>query len=299
MGVSIENLYGALREATQEDIELFEDKLSQIEPLHTDDNVKQRFLQPTHVLPWSLLDQVQQFPQSRGTDYKDFLTIPEPINRTSFHLRRKGIDGHVSSYEEEVNLKEVANANAANSLSLNRGMDPHANSVRGSTAQLPFMPGGVSMTAVQTTQGVSSVAASTKMLHKDDQGLFDVPRGFERGIEPVNAFIKPENQDRVDELQELDQEDNELEVQKEFEEQQRDLEESVERRTTRGILGEEADVTNDDKKPTDDIDELLPMGIDFARKDEATPILPAPPRDNGKIGFSSADSRITVTKIAN
>lgn len=265
MGVSIENLYGALREATQEDIELFEDKLSQIEPLHTDDNVKQRFLQPTHVLPWSLLDQVQQFPQSRGTDYKDFLTIPEPINRTSFHLRRKGIDGHVSSYEEEVNLKEVANANAANSLSLNRGMDPHANSVRGSTAQLPFMPGGVSMTAVQTTQGVSSVAASTKMLHKDDQGLFDVPRGFERGIEPVNAFIKPENQDRVDELQELDQEDNELEVQKEFEEQQRDLEESVERRTTRGILGEEADVTNDDKKPTDDIDELLPMGIDFAR----------------------------------
>ncbi|GAV52545.1 hypothetical protein ZYGR_0AG05360 [Zygosaccharomyces rouxii] len=265
MSVSIENLYDALREATQEDVELFEDKLSQIEPVHTDDHVKERFLQPTHVLPWSLLDQVQQFPQSRDADYKDFLTIPEPINRTSFHLRRKGIDGHVSSYEEEVNLKEVANANAANSLSLNRGIDPHGNSVRGSTAQLPFMPGGVSMTAVQNTQGMSSVAASTKMLHKDDQGLFDVPRGFERGIEPSNVFTTSDNQDRVNELQELDQEDNELEVQKEFEEQQRGLEDSVERRTAKEILGEEADITDDDRKTTEDIDELLPMGIDFAR----------------------------------
>ncbi|CAR26560.1 hypothetical protein ZYGR_0H03770 [Zygosaccharomyces rouxii] len=265
MGVSIANLYDALREATQEDVELFEDKLSQIEPVHTDDGVRERFLQPTNVLPWSLLDQVQQFPQSRDTDYKDFLTIPEPINRTSFHLRRKGIDGHVSSYEEEVDLKEVANANAANSLSLNRGIDTHSNSVRGSTAQLPFMPGGVSMTAVQTTQGMSSVAASTKMLHKDDQGLFDVPRGFDRGIEPSNAFTTPDNQDRVDELQELDQEDNELEVQQEVEEQQRGLEDSVEEKTTREILGEEADIPNDDSRAAEDIDELLPMGIDFAR----------------------------------
>lgn len=263
MGLDVAELYEAIRETTGDDVEIFEDKLSTFEPQGNDEDVQERFLQPSNVLPWSLLDLIQQFPETKEIDYKDFINIPDPVNKTSFHLKRRGILGHVSGYEEEVNLKEVAHANAANSLSLNREVNPHGNTVRGSTAQLPFMPGGVSMASVQNTQGTSTVAAATKLLHKDDQGLFDVPRGFERGIEPSNAFTNPQL-DGIDELQSLDKEDNELDVQREFEKQQRDQDDIVERSTARQILGEDRQLTNV-AETNADIDDLLPMGIDFAR----------------------------------
>lgn len=148
---SIQELYQSLKEITNNaDVELFEDRITKLdfestdEPKHANDIIKDRFLRPSNALPWSLLDMVQDVPHTSSPedcsgklDYKELLKVPDPINRTSYQFKRTGLEGKISGYKEEVDLKEVANANASNSLSITRSINHNQNSVRGSTAQLP------------------------------------------------------------------------------------------------------------------------------------------------------------------
>lgn len=278
---SIEDLYQSLKEITKndDDLEIFEDKISKItlEELNGNNNeqvIKDRFLNPSNVLPWNLLDIVQKVPQmnfladdnaqentdSHNYNYNDFLTIPDPISRTSYYLQRKGIEGRISGYKEKVNLKEVVNANASNSLSLSRSINAHGNTIKGSTSQLPFAPGGVTMNAIQNTkQGISTMESATKLLHKDDQGLFDIPSGFERGIVPRDLNSRDDSE-TIEDLKELNEVDNELDIEKEINDKRLKVEGEIESATAKAILGENSENTN-----FADIDELLPMGIDFAR----------------------------------
>lgn len=215
------------------------------------EQVRERFLSPSNVLPWSLLDAVQSVPQQQSYDsyeYAGLLRVPEPIGRTSYHLKRSGIGGKVCGYREEVNLKEVANANAANSLSLGRSINTHANGVKGSTSQLPFAPGGITMNAIHD-QGTA------RLLHKDEQGLFDVPSGLQRGIRPEVVHVDQEALDQVTELNEVD---NDLEVQQELQGEKARAARETESRTREAIFA-------DERGSGTDVDDLLPMGIDFAR----------------------------------
>lgn len=273
---SLDELYQSLREISQDDdVKIFQDRISTIpdEDLIDDSSdqvVRDKFLKPSNVLPWSLLDTVQSVPQlnfmndddqggANNYDYKGLVKIPGPLSRTSYHLKRKGIEGQISSYKEGVNLKEVANANASNSLSLNRSIN-HSNTTRGSTAQLPFTPGGISMNAIQgTAQGVSFTEKVTKLLHKDEQGLFDVPSGLDRGIRPLALNVK-DAADSLDDVKKLNAVNNELDVEHELANERLKTELEVDSETANAIFEEESKGS-----ALPDIDELLPMGIDFAR----------------------------------
>lgn len=273
----LDELFQSLKEiGNEDDVEIFQDRVCTIpdEDL-TDDSsdqvIRDRFLKPSNVLPWSLLDTVQSVPQwnfmkdehqdsVNKFDYKGLVKVPGPLNRTSYHLKRRGIEGHISSYKEAVNLKEVANANASNSLSLNRSINSHSNTTRGSTAQLPFTPGGISMNAIHdSAQGVSFTEKATKLLHKDDQGLFDIPNGLERGIRPL-ALGANDDQKPLNDVKELNEVNNDFDVENELANERQRNEDEVDLQTESKILTE---TTKESALP--DIDDLLPIGIDFAR----------------------------------
>ena len=274
---SIDELYQNLKDITNDDVELFEDKRSKFnfdafeKEAGSNETIRNKFLKPSNNLSWGILDLVQNVPSinfldeqdsnsnDSSYDYKEFLKVPVTLNRTSYYFKRRGIEGRIHNYEEEVKLKEVANANASNSLSLTRSINSHGSMVRGSTAQLPFAPGGVTMSASNKNQpDISLMANATKLLHKDDQGLFDIPNGLNRGIMPKANYTQI-NDNELSQLSELNLIDNELSIEEELKETRKKLEEVIERRTEEAIFG------NSNNDGTSEIDDILPMGIDFGR----------------------------------
>ncbi|EJS42619.1 ski2p [Saccharomyces arboricola H-6] len=279
---SIQSLYQSLKHITNDaNVELFEDRITKLDfrinnkPENSNDTIKERFLKPSNVLPWSLLDMVQEVPEmnflddhSDKLDYKELLKIPGPINRTSYQFKRIGLEGKIAGHKEEVNLKEIANANASNSLSITRSINHNQNSVRGSTAQLPFTPGGIPMKSVKpdlNQNGTSTMANATKLLHKDAQGLFDIPEGMKRGIEPVNTVTENDDENgELKELKKLNEIDNELEIKKEIDEA-KIAEETSNKTLSEAIMEEAAEEPVANNADDAEIDELLPIGIDFGR----------------------------------
>ncbi|EDO18717.1 hypothetical protein Kpol_1055p74 [Vanderwaltozyma polyspora DSM 70294] len=273
---TIDALYKSLREVTNEDVELFEDKITKLDfdkdSKEPDlENIRNIYLKPTNNLSWGLLDLVQNVPSMNfldepngndtnqsAYDYKDLFQLPEPIKRTAYYFKRRGIEGHIDNYKEEVNLKEIANANASNSLSLTRTVNAHGNFISGSSSQLPFAPGGVVMGPEGTRKkNTSAMSTATKLLHKDDQGLFDIPTGFERGILP-QLHVSTTN-DQVDTIHEIDSIDNEI-ANKEEIEQLYDNEDNLVKELTQTVLANQPTTAD-----LNEIDDLLPIGIEFGR----------------------------------
>ncbi|GMM57105.1 SKI complex RNA helicase subunit [Maudiozyma humilis] len=278
---SLDELYATLRDVSGgDDVQLFEDKISTFKDEqcdNTDDSLRQKFLKPSNVLSWDVLDLIQSpadhsslrsgTPISNKEDkynYYDFMKVPMPISRTSYIFKRKGIAGRINSHKEEVSLKEIAKANASNSLSLTRSIDYHNNTIRGTTAQLPFTPGGISMKSNNSPdQEVSSMVHATKLLHKDEQGLFDVPPGMKVGITP-RIVEEKKSTIQVDGFQELDNIDNELDVVNEISDQKNsDADDTVQKELEAMVSSSSATSTHNEQDA--EIDELLPMDITFGR----------------------------------
>ncbi|SCU98503.1 LADA_0H13432g1_1 [Lachancea dasiensis] len=274
--LSVDELFQHLREVENDVPEKFEDLTTRAatdcSPAASDSKeVIERFLQPSDILPWNLLDLIQTVPEqnfmgdntsskSADYDYKEFLQIPDFSKRTAYHFKRKGIVGKINAYKESVKLDEVANANASNSLSISRKVNTDGNVIRGSTGQLPFAPGGLTMSALSHGSDVSAMTSAVKLLHRDEQGLFDVPQGLERGIIPQDIPASSEA-DQFDEFNELNELDNELEnIQELADHRQRD-EELLEQEVSTQILTQKQQPSNPDLA----IDDLLPIGIDFGR----------------------------------
>ncbi|AMD19933.1 HCL218Cp [Eremothecium sinecaudum] len=273
----LDQLFHELRISNINGSENFNDQLATYipDPLPKKfEDICKKYLSQPNTLPWELLDLLQDVPkpdfmedgsssvknQRNNYDFIDFVKIPEPLSRTSYHFKRKGIDGKIFQYNEEVNLSEVENANAANCLNLNRKINREANSLKGSTSQLPFTPGGVTMSALQLSSEGSKFATATKLLHRDAQGLFDIPQGMQRGIipdAPAGGYS-----DQIHEVKELDSIDNEDEKNKEL------ITLRNERKVDHVLHPDSAQESGSNKdKETDlmEIDRLLPMGIDFGR----------------------------------
>ncbi|CAK7896068.1 antiviral helicase Ski2p [[Candida] anglica] len=138
--------------------------------------LSKELLEPSNQLSWDLLDLLQDVPKpDHEKIYEDLMSVPQSIGRTSFRFKRSGITGDISGYNEELRLDEIDNATASNSLSVNRKFTPksEANSAR----YLPFQPGG--LVKQKTLAGKKD---ESSLLHRNDQGLFDIPQGFSRGL---------------------------------------------------------------------------------------------------------------------
>ncbi|EDK44929.1 antiviral helicase SKI2 [Lodderomyces elongisporus NRRL YB-4239] len=139
------------------------------------------FLTPTTELNWELLNLLLAGDESVDNDKSEIVdrlvTNPTSLNRTKYRFKRTGIDGQISGYQEEVDLKET-NFSASTSLSVNRDYTSKSQSLRGETGFLPFQPGGLIQQASQDRE----IKDSTLNLHRSEYGLFDIPPGFSRGV---------------------------------------------------------------------------------------------------------------------
>lgn len=147
--------------------------------------LKTRFLTPSFELPWDLLNELQALPTPSESQkvalHQGLIDLPPLINRTTTRFRRAGIDGKIVAMEELFDSNSVDSTMGA-SMSLNRQYTSNSKRNKmGTTDNLPFQPGGVGSSA-----GNKRVVDSTRHLHKDDIGLFDIPNGFTRGLKFSN-----------------------------------------------------------------------------------------------------------------
>lgn len=141
--------------------------------------LKREFLTPSDRLPWSLLNEFYNVPKLDGVQKEkvnfSLINMPELLNRTSIRFKRAGIDGSIVSFKEEFTNDD------SSSLSVSRKYTGNSRlSVKGNTSSLPFLPGGFQKPDDNTNEGESG---STRNLHRDQYGLFDVPQGFSRGLQ--------------------------------------------------------------------------------------------------------------------
>ena len=153
------------------------------------DQISQELLEPSNQLLWDLLDLLQEIPETNHEKiYETLMGVPKSISRTSFRFKRSGIDGDIVGYKEELRLDEVDNANASNSLSVNRKFTPKSESSQ--ARLLPFQPGGL---VKQKATGVNAKKDETAFLHRnEDTGLFDIPQGLLRGLDLGDSTLGEE-----------------------------------------------------------------------------------------------------------
>lgn len=155
-----------------------------VNPEPTVEEVNEKFsnelLEPSNQLLWDLLDLLQEIPSTNHEQiYESLMGVPKSIGRTSFRFKRLGIDGNISGIQEELRLDEVDNANASNSLSVNRKFTPK--SEQNLARYLPFQPGG--LVQQKTSMAQQKAKDETSFLHRNaETGLFDIPQGFSRGL---------------------------------------------------------------------------------------------------------------------
>jgi len=224
-------------------------------PLNTDpdQDLKNKFLNPSNVLPWDLLDLIQDVPEQDPKEFYDaLLSVPKTISRSSYRLKRRGIEGKVDSYVEEVNAADLQQSNASTSLSINRKYTSKETAIKGSTSYLPFQPGGIQMS--------NQLKDTTALLHRDDDGLFDVAQGLSRGLNlgSKEAVDDVKNLEDVAEEQQQKDEENTDVIQKTGSGAAVNTLESL---VTEKPLGHTKANVGFEKE----VDELLPVDINFGR----------------------------------
>ena len=295
--VSISELYSSLKEIVDDDdhLQLFEDKLTKLDfekeydnnVEYQNDKIRKDYLQVNPNFDWSLLDMFQSVPNMdsavfdssnnnnnnnrtslKSYDYKQFIDLPEFQNKTNFVFHRNGIDGHIETYEEKTSLKDLKEANGANSLSITRKINGRVDKITGTLNQLPFQPGlNESTREVSVLNSAAAATTPQQQLHRDSLGLFDVPPGMKRGIQPLIP-TETNNSSLDNDLNKLTELDNGEEVEEEL------ISYDASSSTAKhGNILQQLEKTDAPKQPSMqeskennvEIDSLLPETIDFAR----------------------------------
>lgn len=103
----------------------------------------------------------------------ELYTLPQQKSTTAVRFKRAGLEGKIVGYEEYSLPSDTSTETSKNSLSVNRQTGSKLDFVRGHAGFMPFTPGGLE---------VSDSPVNKLNLHRDTQGLFDIPPGFPRGF---------------------------------------------------------------------------------------------------------------------
>ncbi|CAI8495509.1 unnamed protein product [Pichia kudriavzevii] len=145
-----------------------------------------QYLTPTDKLSWSLLNELDSCPDiTPGKEDEldsSMIKLPGLLNRTTIRFKRSGIDGKIISFSEELSPDALEDTQGASSLAFSRKFNTDSKlNVRGSSSNLPFMPGGLNQ------EGETLQSKATRFLHRDQNGLFDIPQGFKRGLSDTTS----------------------------------------------------------------------------------------------------------------
>ncbi|OBA25278.1 antiviral helicase [Hanseniaspora valbyensis NRRL Y-1626] len=281
----LKDLFQALQEVTaqQNDFveELFLDKLVDLKLADKYDNneefqndkLNEKFLdiKPENAMNWNFLDTVQELPNFENLNIatnNNVLKMPDYQQKTQLKYNRKGIDGTIVSFKEQVKFDELLLSDNDKVFSLKRKIDPNVNKITGSSENKPFLPGLNNSKKYSSSTNTESEDLSAK-LHKDDLGLYDIPPSMKRGINPqfVNDSLEEDKSD--ENLASLLQLESTTDSKEDLENIRKDLLNRIDENNDnevseslgklRGLLETKKDK---DKKA---IDALLPETISFGR----------------------------------
>lgn len=207
------------------------------------DYLTERYLTPSTKFSKEWLNRLQEPPAIDKLEFsKDLFTMPESESRLGTRFKRSGLDGKIVGYEE-FTLPGRGDANAKNSLSMNRQVGSKLDFVRGRAGFMPFQPGGLDPKEAED---------KVLNLHRDNQGIYDTPPGFTRGLKS-DFSITNEESEKLNEEDDDEQED----------EEEIDEEEAEDEKTT--TISSSVGQTLDTDADLAAIDELLPAEISFGR----------------------------------
>ncbi|KAJ9222077.1 NUC185 domain-containing protein [Paecilomyces variotii] len=214
-----------------------------------------------------------------STDYTDLFEIAPTQTRTIIRFTREGLEGRVTGYREVT--VPAASATAKNSTSLLRRPANRSDFVRGAAGFFPFAPGGLDgVEAIAEMEADSQLSgdrqrSSGKKSGLDriinfgtEGGLLEIPPGFSRGLKFEKAKSKEAEEDDRDVEVTLEQEESDL---------ARDKEESpaeVDRKPE--AEEEEAEYSEEEE----DIDSLLP--VEFPALEPRGQLLPGTIKKGGR-----------------
>lgn len=178
----------------------------------------------------------------------ELFNIPEFESRSGIQFKRTGLEGKVVGYEECTLRQLSKDANSKNSLSLKRETGSHMDFVRGRAGFMPFAPGGVEIDE-QTNE------ADRYYLHRDAQGIFDVPPGLSRGMDTSeSASISNEESKELNDK-----------ADKEVDEDQGDEEEEDDSPSVLANSKNHINSSVEKNVELSAVDELLPAELSFGR----------------------------------
>lgn len=125
----------------------------------------------------------------------ELFTLPETRSNTGVRFKRAGLEGRVAAYEEYSITSDALSKTAKNSLSINRKTSSKLDFIQGRAGFMPFTPGGVEL---------PETPVNKQSLHRDENGLYDVPPGFPRGFieekadEEAKELIYDEDEELTD-----------------------------------------------------------------------------------------------------
>lgn len=279
----LKDLYEALQNlsAQQGDSveELFVDKIVDLKLAEKyDDNVeyqnkelKEKYLslEPESALSWNLLDTLQEIPNFENLDIttnNNVFKMPEYQQKTHLKFNRKGMDGNIISFHEQIKYDELMLSNNDKVFSLKRKIDPNVNKITGASENKPFLPGLNNADKYSFNKDSEDDFAK---LHKDDLGLFDIPPSMKRGIKPLLGDDNSHEEKSNENLASLLQLENSIDAKEELEIIRKDILQRIETNNDNVVseslhkLRNLLETTKDKDKKA--VDELLPETISFGR----------------------------------
>ncbi|XBW37105.1 hypothetical protein QEN19_002683 [Hanseniaspora menglaensis] len=277
----LKDFFLALQEATSQAgdtvEELFIDKLVDLKLAENyDDNIeyqnetlKSKYLsiEPENSISWDLLDIVQELPDFSSLDIStnnSILKIPDYQQKTQLKYNRKGIDGDIVSFKEQVKYDELILSNNDKVFSLKRKIDPLVNKITGSSENKPFLP-GLKNSDKYTASNQTDLVAK---LHKDELGLYDTPPNMNRGITPMaqESFQEATSDENLASLLQME---STIDSESDMEKIRKDILSRIEANNDNEVsesLGKLRNLleTNKDKSKKA-VDDLLPETISFGR----------------------------------
>lgn len=225
-------------------------------------------LNSTKIFGDDLLNDLQELPDFTKLDItskqnnNSILKIPDFQEKTQLKYSRQGIDGEITSFQENIKYDELLMSENDKVFSLNRKIDYSVNNITGSSTNQPFLPGLNDLNKFDKPD--------TLVYQKNELGLYETIPTMNRGIKPLFDSLDQYDEDKTNEalknllnLEELSENQEDInEIRKEI---LLRIEENKDEEVSESLLKLKNLLLTDSDNIKKSIDDLLPETLTFGR----------------------------------
>lgn len=230
-------------------------------------------LDNTTVFDNDLLNDLQELPDFSKLDItskqnnNSILKIPDFQEKTQLKYSRQGIDGEITSFQENIKYEELLMSENDKVFSLNRKIDYNVNNVTGSSTNQPFLPGLNDLNKFDKPE--------TLVYEKNELGLYETIPSMKRGIKPLFDSLEHADEETTNDvlknllnLEQLSENQEDMnEIRKEILSR---IEENKDEEISDSLLKLKNMLLTDSDNIKKSVDDLLPETLTFGRVKKQT-----------------------------